>query len=53
MGSRFSRCFHLQDYIQVSETKEDIYEDFYGNNSFEEVNLDIDAVIYKNPKGKK
>ena len=53
MGSRFSRCFNLQGYIHVTETKEDIFEDFYGNNSFEEVDLDIDTVIYKNPKGKK
>jgi len=53
MGSRFSRCFNLQGYIHVTETKEDIFEDFYGDNSFDDVNLDIDTVIYKNPKGKK
>ena len=53
MGSRFSRCIGLRSYIHVSETKEDIFEDFYGNNSFEDIKLDEDTLIYENPKGKK
>ena len=53
MGLRFSRCFNLGGYTHVKESKEDIFEDFYGNGSFEDIDLNKDSLLYKNPKGKK
>ena len=53
MGIRFSRCFGLGGYVRVLESNNDISEDFFGHDTFEDIDLDENTINYRNPKGKK